>query len=179
MKVVCIVGITDCFLKELFWSRIISAFQKQFPGAECVVERIWYWPWEFAKIRAFAAKILDAHDVEGDLILVGHSMGGIIAVSIAEQFKCARVRAVTTFFSPHTFLWGYFARGIGSPLRALRMPVVTFAAVPDHMVWYGRRYPGSIHHVVFSTHRLGPICFGWLRTRIAEATAAAVLQTQA
>jgi len=172
MRVIGICGIWDNFLYDRVWQHFAEAFGKQFPGSSFATERLWFWPWQKNKMLDFANRIIAKYDDGEEIMLLGWSMGGVIATSIAPKFTKSYVRAVVTVFSPHRFLFGLFSKMLGSiPERLGKIPVVSFSAIPiDELVWYGARYPGAIKHVnILSDHGLALIFSPKPAATIAEA----------
>ncbi len=152
MRIISIVGILDSPHDECgFWQKFRSAFEDQFPYAKCTVEHAFYLPWQRKKIQAFAHSILDKYDAHEDVMLVGYSLGGIIACAIASQFKKSRIRCVVTVCSPHGMTFYY--RWLHAELTPLSMPVFTFSGSLDFVVpGFFARYPNSIHTSLPSDH---------------------------
>lgn len=144
MKVIFIVGI---FGKPFF--RVSKGFriatERLFPGASFVVALEEFGPFSFAKMRAFADRIVEEHDTGEDILFIGYSMGGIIASAIAPRFKKSKVLLVATVFAPHTFLWDLFSKKLCSNLNGLgNIPVISFVAKYDWCVGWGARYPRAV-----------------------------------
>ena len=144
MKIIGIVGILDFpGSQDRLWKHVREAFREKFPDAEFVAEHELYLPWQRAKIKAFEERILERHDCGEDLILFGYSLGGVIALSLAERFAKSRVILIAT---------------LGAPLRLARarvpqIPVITFSGVLDPVVpWFLTALPGSMHVNLISDH---------------------------
>lgn len=150
MRIIVTVGITDSgLLSGKLWEYLDEVFAVQFPNVEITVEREWYWPWQFKKIRAYADRVVEKYDTGEDLILIGHSMGGVVACAAAPRFKKSHVKMVSTVFSPHEFLWRWFSRSIGSDLyESHAFPIVSFKAALDPIVWWGSRHPSAVKHIL-------------------------------
>jgi pimeloyl-ACP methyl ester carboxylesterase len=159
MRIVAIVGIWNFSkLYRPIWSHFECAFKKRFPGATFEVEDIWYSPWQGKKMRAFADEIVKKYDDGNseEILLLGYSMGGTIAVAIAPRFKNARIREVVTVWAPHTLLWGLFSWMLGARLQGIAVPVVSCRARFDYLVLWGARYPKATKHIcVTCDHLLG------------------------
>ncbi|MBC7836292.1 hypothetical protein H7X87_00735 [Acetobacteraceae bacterium] len=146
MRIIAIVGVWNFqTLSRLMWPHFETAFKKQFPRASFSVEHLWYSPWQGEKMRRFADSIVEKYDDgEEDILLLGHSMGGVIATAIASRFTKARVVQVVTVFSPHKFLGGIFPRMLRS--RRTNVPVVSCSALLDWIVLWGARHPDAVRH---------------------------------
>ncbi|MDP2648676.1 MAG: alpha/beta fold hydrolase [bacterium] len=154
MKIVGIVGVLYLPKSEgRVWRNLRCAYEEEFPGCEFVVEKMLYLPWQKTKMRAFAQRILERHDHGQEIILLGYSLGGVIACAIAERFAKSRVRAVVTIVAPHRV--GLFYRALGTKRHLLRMPVFTFTGLFDVFVpRFLTMYPGNIHADLRSDHLL-------------------------
>lgn len=150
MRIVVTVGITDSgILSRKLWEYLEEVFAVPFPGAEIIIEREWYWPWEFRKIRKYADRVVEKYDTGEDLILIGHSMGGVVACAAAPRFKKSHVKMVSTIFSPHQFLWRWFSNSIGSNLTEnTAYPIVSFKAQYDPIVLWGSEHPLAVKHTL-------------------------------
>ena len=155
MKIIGIVGILDLpGSEDRLWKHLRIAFEEQFPNAEFVVEHAFYLPWQGEKMRIFADSILKKYDVGDDIILIGYSLGGIIACTIAPEFSKSRVQKVVTIGTPHKL--NFFYRMLNADPVKLPMPVFTFAGILDPFVpWFLTQYQGNTHTNVFSDHLLG------------------------
>ena len=153
MRILCISGVWCLQHPGSMWSNIGTAFTDQFPDAELVIaEEHNLHPWEFERMRRFCDHLVHAYDDGMETLLVGHSMGGIIACAIAKRFKKTRIHGIVTIFSPHTFLGGVFPMVL-SVTDDLRIPIISFGAVGDILVWWGTRHPESrMHQMLWSTH---------------------------
>src|SRR5262249_6510427 len=67
-------------------------------------------PWEIPRLRRFTDCLIEKYDDGVDTLLVGHSIGGVLACAIAASCKESEVVGVVTIFSPHRFLGGIFSR---------------------------------------------------------------------
>jgi pimeloyl-ACP methyl ester carboxylesterase len=173
MRIIGIVGIWDFPPRPHIdmWNYLRLAFKEKFPDATFEVEHLWYQPWEGKKIRGFADHLVDKHDTGEELILLGHSMGGVIATSIAPRFKRSRVRVVVTVFAPHKFLFGLFSSILSNTERVGSIPVLSFGARFDYLVWWGAKYPAAEKYIKMSSDHLFCLLFSKKPAReIAEET---------
>lgn len=149
-----------------------KAFARYYPEAEFEAETCFYTPWQKQKMLQFAENILSKHGAEDTkIILLGYSMGGVIATAIAPRFQKAEVR-VTTIMSPHTFLWGLFSNILGSDLIAHdRTSIVTIGGYLDLIVFHGSRHPQAKRHTrMLCDHFFGLIFSSKPAQKIAEET---------
>lgn len=155
MRIVAIVGIWNFRTAYgRLWKNFELAFAKEFPQAQFSVEYLWYSPWQRQKIRNFADSIVRKYDDGGEeVMLLGYSMGGVIATAIAPKFAKTKVRALISVFGPHTFLFGLFSWMLRSRPEVCLTPVLSFRAKFDCMVWWGSFYPRAVKHItVYSDH---------------------------
>jgi len=134
--------------------RIEEELKKKFPDATFEIELMWYWPWQREKMRKWAEDLVEKYEIrKGNILLIGHSMGGIIATAIAPRLKNAL--AVVTMFAPHTTLWGLFSWMLGASLEGLgHIPVLSFQARFDGLVLWGSEYPKAIRHCKLKSDHL-------------------------
>ncbi len=172
MRIIGIVGIwsTETLYKPT-WKHLEAAFRKRFPVSTFCVEYQWFSPWEGERMRNFAKRIVEKHDTDGEeIMLVGMSMGGVIAAAIAPMFKKAKVCKVVTIWSPHTFWGGVFSRMLGSDLKDVGAPVLSCAARYDWCVIWGAQHPAAKKHIVVATdHLCGVVFSSYPAEQIAEA----------
>ena len=136
------------------WNNLEAAFRRRFHVSEFVIEEeVNCHPWQVARLRRFADRILERYDDGEETLLIGHSMGGVTACAIANRFRKSRVRGVVSIFAPHRLLGGLFARSLQVP-REMRVPVITFEAQRDRLVWWGAKHPQSVVHTVLATNHL-------------------------
>ena len=167
MKIVGIVGIIDLGLRgNRLWCNMRDALAREFPNTEFALERRFYLPWQAQKMRAFADSIVAKHDTGEELILLGYSLGGIIACAIAPRFVRSNVRLIATVGTPHQLA---FLRRMLAPTGApYATPDITFSGVLDPVVlWFLTDVPGSKRVSLLSDHLL---CF-LLSSRPAAAVA--------
>lgn len=165
MKIVLIAG--TWYRKKAYesiWRHLRRSLEERYPGVEIVAESVWYQPWEIEKISAFNESILKKYDTGEDLVLIGHSMGGITACGIAPKFKMSRVLCIATIFSPHTlgrwipFL--NFTKQLFPESLPLKTTMLSFGGLFDPLVWsFFTKHPKAVHHEVLpSDHRF---ILGW------------------
>lgn len=152
MKIIGIVGIFDQEIAgNRFWHGFEEGFKNELGVTDFVVEHVFYLPWQSKKITDFSHDILKKYDKGDEILLVGHSFGGVIACAIAPQFSVSAVRAVVTINSPHkiTAFYKYF----NSTQKTLSMPVISFGSIFDYLVpFFLTRYPGDHHFTLFANH---------------------------
>jgi pimeloyl-ACP methyl ester carboxylesterase len=153
-------------------NHLMKAYSKRFPDAVFATEDCFYFPWEKTKMLRFAEEILKKNDVTGqEVILLGYSMGGVIATAIAPRFKHAKVRVIT-LMAPHTFLWGLFPKMLGSSLSSDGgIDIVSFQGWLDWAVVWGAKHPHARkHHKIFCDHLVGLLFSSQPAEKIAEAS---------
>ena len=180
MRILCIVGIWNFRrLYNKIWRNLETAFKEKFPDASFEVEHLWYSPWEWQKMRDFANRLVEEYDTGEELLIVGYSLGGVIATAMAPRFKRSKVRCVVSIFAPHRYLFGLFSRMLDSqPSKIAAAPVISFGARLDVMVPWGSRYSETAPHVwIWSNHLLRLLFSKKPATQIAEETAALLATT--
>lgn len=159
MRILCITGAWCWRHPQPIWKNLMEALREAFPEADrniALGEISFLHPWQFSRMNAFCNRMVRKHDIGGDILIVGHSMGGVMGYEIAKRFKHTRVVGVATIFSPHTFLGGMFPKKLGTHVceTGKDIPVVSFQARIDQIVWWGAEHPDAIYHeYVLSDHR--------------------------
>lgn len=153
-----IVGINGVWCRSnAMWPRIARAFADRINLSAFFVEgEENAHPWEVHRWHRFGNSIVERHDSTGDILLIGHSLGGICACAIANRFQYARVRGVVTIFSPHQYAYGLLSAWHGG-LAKLQVPIVSFEAERDELVWWGTAHPQSRAHVVIASNHYGDL----------------------
>lgn len=155
MKVLFITGIFDAFERDgNMWGVLRREFASSLPGSESVVAHRFFAPWQGKKMRSFGEDTLKEHDTGEDLILVGHSLGGLLACAIAPRFTRSKIVCVVTLSTPHRI--GFFRRMLGVP-PALAVPVLSFGSLFDVFVpaVLTRHEKAILHQNLFSGHIVG------------------------
>lgn len=147
MVIIGLVGILTTDTKIKMWDHLGPAFLEQFKGSRFVLEQAHYNVLSMCTVRTFKDAVVAKYDTGEDVLLVGHSMGGVHACAIEPQFKKSKVVGVVTLNSPHRLLGGIFSWLAGC--KPLTAPVVSFAATKDRMVPWGAKHPQAVRHVVF------------------------------
>jgi len=141
------------------------------PEAEFVTERPFYFPWQKKKIVALADLIVEKYDTGEDIVLVGFSLGGLIACAVMPRFKKSKVRMVVTIAAPHRL--SFFYRWLKFKPHQLPVPVVTFVGIFDLVsLWFLTRFPGNIRINLPSDHFILFLFSPWPARRIASEVAA-------
>ena len=148
-----IIGISGVWSnKNPVWHNLAEAFSKEFPVSEFIVEEERNCnPWEIHKLRRFAEAIVRKYDDGTETLLVGHSLGGVIACGIANRFKRTPIQGVVTIFSPHHL---FFGSVIDSPEvnGDLKAPVISFSAAYDELVWWGAQHLQAVAHIILRSN---------------------------
>ena len=108
-RVVCIVGMLDFVsVRHLMWAPIERAFEQYFPDVEVVVEHETYLPWQRQRIADYGERIVQKYDDGVPTLLLGFSLGGVIACGIAQKFMRTPITGVVSVASPLKLapLWG-------------------------------------------------------------------------
>jgi pimeloyl-ACP methyl ester carboxylesterase len=151
------------------WPNFEAAFKKYFPRASFVVEEKWFSPWRGEDMREFADSLRRKHDDGDEALLIGHSMGGVIACAIAPRFKKSRIRGVITICSPHQLFGGIFPRMLGVEKR-IPAPVISFGGVFDYLGPWGAQYgQARAHEALLADHYFALLYSQKPAERIAEA----------
>lgn len=144
MRLLMISGIMT--VPEMDWMLLNKAFKRLLPGAEfCVETEPYCHVWEIDRFRAFTLKTAAKYDTGGDMIIVGHSLGGVIGCAVQSIMRETRVIGICTIHAPHQFLGGIFTRMLHA--YDVSAPIVSFQALHDELVWWGSRHPQSVLHV--------------------------------
>ncbi len=133
MRVVFICGILDHKEKDPIWNHLSAAFGSAYQCKTHVMRR-WYLPGAVLSKRTFIHRIVAEHDVRDDVLLVGHSMGGVLACGVAARMQTARVLGVVTIFSPHLLAGNVFLNMVDGHVPE-HVPVISFGATRDGLVW--------------------------------------------
>lgn len=149
-----IIGINGVWCNDNpIWNTLRPAFLEQLPGSEFVVEEEKdCWPYEIDRLLQFGRNIVKRHDTGEDMLLVGHSMGGVTACAIADQFQHSRICGIVTIYSPHSTYLGVFTLLLQAS-QMLRVPIVTFGAWKDELLWFGwgTSHPQSKAHTLLKS----------------------------
>lgn len=170
MRLVAIGGILDSDFNQGMWVNVGNALREYYPALTVSAQRTWYWPWQFAEMRRLIDHIVATYDTGEDLILAGHSLGGVLMCAAAPRFKKSRVVGVVTLFAPHTYLFGIFSKMLGC--TPLTVPVVSFKAWFDLMSPWGTRHAQSVRHTrLLTDHQFGLVKNKKLAATIAQIVA--------
>lgn len=88
------------------------------------------------------------------MILVGHSMGGIVACAVANKCVRSRVCAVVTIFSPNAALQGLYPWLLGAS-QAPEAPIICFGGKWDRLVPIGTRHRKAKFYRKIPSNHLG------------------------
>lgn len=159
LQILCLSGIWCLWHPHPIWRSLKPALRAAFPEADLwiTVEEIWLLhPWQFKRMDAFCDEVARKYDTGGYLLIVGHSMGGVMGYEIARRLRHTTVISVATIFSPHAFLWSVFPAMIRSRAQETdrEIPVISFQARYDHLIWWGARHPAAKQHEIMKVdHR--------------------------
>lgn len=134
--------------KNPIWETIGPAFLKEFPNAHFVLEEEhdceFYEYWRFRKLTD---RLVHTYDDGRDLIIVGHSMGGIVATALVGRLRKSRVICLVSIAAPHHTCGSIFSRLLQAP-RDPQVPHLTFQVIPDRVVPWGTKHRHSSDHAV-------------------------------
>ncbi len=128
------------------WDAFRAAFKKRLPGAKfCVATEPWCHLWEIDRFRKFTLRTAAKFDTGEDTIMIGHSLGGVMACAVQSLFCETRVLGITTVHSPHRFFGGIMTKVLHA--YDVTAPIVSVQGMHDGLVWWGSKHPRSIRHV--------------------------------
>lgn len=157
VRVVCLVGIFDCWgIQEMLWRNMEMQLQEQFPGCEVAVMRELFKPWEIKVVQAYAADVVKHYDDGKPTILLGYSLGGVVAQAMAEKFKKSEILAVVSLCSPLKWAdkWGFQWKPETLPGKRLAIMGTLDMLVP----WWSADVPNMKVHKMMVDHLEG---FRW------------------
>lgn len=102
------------------------------------------------RLRRLTERVVSTMDDGVETLLLGHSMGGVVACSAAARFTRTPIRGIVTVFAPHRMFFGAFTRYLSAP-DMLPAPILTFEAKHDEIV-HGTRHRSSIEHIVLDSN---------------------------
>ena len=131
MRIICIEGLWHEETHPV-WINLEIAFRREFAPEEFVIERERNLRLrERKRIHEYADRIVETHNDGEELLLVGHSFGGIVACMIAGRFTRSRVLGTATIFSPHRLPSIFVGpRRDRQPL----VPIISFGGRRDYVV---------------------------------------------
>jgi len=171
MKIVTVSGTLDNSKRfPKFWKNLEDSFAKYFPKARFVLHTDFYFPWETDKMRNYGEELLSLYDDGEDIILLGHSIGGVIATIIAPKFKKSKVKLLVTLNSPHKLESLYEKIDRSFKMDKVKIPIASFSSILDPIVpFFMAKHPKSnIHDFFIAEHVTTFIFFPKLCDRIAE-----------
>jgi pimeloyl-ACP methyl ester carboxylesterase len=102
-------------------------------------------PIDIPRMIRYRDALVQRYDDGMESLIVGHSLGGVIACAIAQRLRNTPVVGIVTINSPHNYV-GY-TRVLGAR-GDLPAPIVTFQSSHDRVVLWGTRHPAAKRHVV-------------------------------
>jgi len=134
--------------KMKMWDGAQTAFGEVYPDARFETYFDYYHILESKIMRNLVRTLVERNDTGDDVLLLGHSMGGVIAHAMATHFVRSRVRGIVTVFSPHTYLWGQFGKQLEAQPISDATPFITFEGTLDWLVPFGTAWhPQTWKHV--------------------------------
>ena len=129
---------------------LAKGFKKAFPTAQIHFEHRLYAPWSTGTMLRLIAHIRAKYQKSDSVMLVGHSLGGIVALAAAREMHNAC--AVVTIFSPHTAYHSLFSQMLLSESHNERFIIISFGALRDRVVPHsGTMHPRAKYHGVIDT----------------------------
>jgi len=118
-RIVMLVGILDKS-ESPSRNRMMRHFQETFrethPEADFEIAPCFFWPWNRATIASYAREVQEKYDDGIPTLFIGYTLGGIIAMDVADRMQHTQVRGVVTFCSPHRLAaWWKFQRTFTGP----------------------------------------------------------------
>jgi len=156
MRIVGISGIHSC--KNPVWDQFRIAFSEALPEWElCVEEEEYCGIFELRRFSDLGRRLIEKYHDGIPTLFVGHSMGGLVACKVASELhkKGTPIVGIVTVFTPH----GY--PGLPTFLDVPDdpgVPVVSFQAIIDIMVWFGARHPRAISHTIVASFHQQVLC---------------------
>lgn len=127
------------------WAHFEQAFKAQYPHADFVVEQRWLNPWDKKGWLAYAQEVAQRYDDGQPTLLLGFSLGGVIAQEVAVCLTKTPVVGVVAVCSP--LRWAQFYH-VNVPEKA-SYPRLSFAGGLDPVIW-----PFFCHHKGITTYTL-------------------------
>lgn len=156
MRIVGISGIHSC--NNPIWTQFRVAFSELLPESELFVEEEEYCGiFNLNRFNDLRRRLIAKYNDRIPTLFVGHSMGGLVACKVASELHKigTPISGVVTIFTPH----GY--PGLPGLLEVPEdpgVPVVSFQATIDILVWFGTRHPYAISHTVVDSYHQHVIC---------------------
>lgn len=154
-----IIGVSGAWTEQCpVWGHIFAACRHMYPRAKMAVAEAPYCQlWELARMQALMDEIVERFDRGEECLLIGHSLGGILACASALRFRASRIVGIVTICSPHT----YFGQAyplislLGADKRAAS-PILSYGAKRDEVLWWGMgtRHPHARQHAMLDANHL-------------------------
>ncbi|HEY4487007.1 MAG TPA: hypothetical protein VJB70_04750 [Candidatus Paceibacterota bacterium] len=155
MKIVAIVGVLDFPGSEkYFWKPIKDEFLTCFPNSSFEVAHAFFLPWQKKKIKEFMKSVLRKYDTGEEILLIGHSLGGVVACSLVSSFTKSTIVGVVTILSPHRIKMFYKMLNVSQ--ENLQVPIISFGGIFDIIVPYFFSKPkySTLHTLLTTDHLL-------------------------
>ena len=143
-----------CVKKCGIWPNVQSAFAIQYPRAEfVVVEAENCTPFEVQRWHTLIQRCVERFDDGRGTIVVGHSLGGMLADAVGALFRSTPLLGIITIFTPRCY-WGVpLAAWYGLP-ESTKAPAISFEASDDEIVFGETRHRRSISHTVLESDHM-------------------------
>ncbi len=102
-------------------------------------------PIDIPRMIRYRDALVQRYDDGIESLIVGHSLGGVIACAVAQRLQKTPVVGIVTINSPHNYVGYTCVLGARGDLPA---PIVTFQSARDRVVLWGTRHPAAAKHLV-------------------------------
>lgn len=149
MRIVCFVGILHSRRMLRMWVNLRASLLRLYPNATFHVEQCWYWHLGVGVAHESVELAVAKYDDGEDILLVGHSVGGLLARRAAEEgrFRKSRVLGVVTINTPYHYHYALFPYFFGGR-RALKVPTISFGGTRDWLVPWGTKFGDEVFHTL-------------------------------
>ena len=137
MQLVVVTGITS--FDPSGWRLWHAGLQKFLPDINLHILRRLYFlpvsPWAQARAREVIDEGVALLQTEEPTILIGYSLGGLIAKTMIQRSKDHQVKLLVTLGTPHRAMFGVqrFIKNIGVP-ESVHVPTFTYGGLQDRLV---------------------------------------------
>lgn len=128
------------------WKPFEQCFAKYLPQASFNVATLPdCWVHQTERMKAFILKTATEYNTGEDTILVGHSLGGVMACAMQVLMRDTCVLGITTIHSPNTYLGSIWPTILHA--EHVLAPIISYEARHDEVLLWGSRHPKSMLHV--------------------------------
>lgn len=165
LRVLGLVGIFDCWgIQDGLWKNIEAELREQMPGCEIDVVRKYFKPWETALIQDYAFEAVSRFDDGKPTLLLGYSLGGVVAQVMAEKFQKSEIVGVVSLCSPLKWAdkWGFTWHPEALPGKRLAIMGTVDMLVP----WWTAQVPNVAQRTMWIDHLAGFTFFPQVSRRV-------------